>query len=120
MPQLQTEQAKTQKSLVDFDQFSELAKSDPDAFEAKRAEVIEQVIERMPAHKQHRMRCLQWKIDQVRAQAGNPLSACITLSEMMWDSLAGPGGLRETLERLGNGNFEPTPKARVLDFERAP
>jgi hypothetical protein len=120
MPELQTEQANTQKSLVDFKTWSELAQSDPDVFEARRAEIIEQMIQRIPAHKQHRMRCLQWKIDQVRAQASNPLSACITLSEMMWDSLAGPGGLRETLERLGNGNFEPTPKARVLDFERAP
>ena len=117
MPQLQTEQAKTQKSLVDFDQFSELAKSDPNAFEAKRAEVIEQMIGRMPAHKQHRMRCLQWKIDQVRMQAGNPMAACIKLSEMMWDSLVGPGGLREVLERVGDGTFEPPVKASVLAFE---
>ena len=120
MPKQQIKQASTQKPLVDFDNWSELAKSDPEAFEARRAEVIEQIIQGMPAHKQQRMRCLQWKIDQVRAQAGNPLSACITLSEMMWDSLAGPGGLRETLVRLGSGNFEPTPKARILDFERAP
>lgn len=120
MPELQKEQPKTRKPLVDFDSWSKLARSDPEAFEAKRAQVIEQMIQRMPVHKQQRMRCLQWKIDQVRARASNPLSACIKLSDMMWDSLAGPGGLRETLERLGNGNFEPTPKARVLDFERAP
>jgi len=117
MPQFQTEQAKTHDPLVDFDQFTELAKSDPEAFEAKRAEVIEQVIQSMPAHKQHRMRCLQWKIDQVRKQAGNPMAACIKLSEMMWDSLVGPGGLREVLERIGDGNFEPPPKASVLEFQ---
>ena len=58
MPQLQTEQAKTHDSLIDFDQFSKLAKSDPEAFEVKRTEVIEQMIQRMPAHKQQRMRCL--------------------------------------------------------------
>jgi len=120
MPELQTEQANTHSPLVDFDTWSELAQSDPEAFEARRAEVIEQMIQRMPVHKQHRMRCLQWKIDQVRARTSNPLSACIKLSEMMWDSLAGPGGLRETLERFGKGSFEPKPKARVLDFDRAP
>jgi hypothetical protein len=120
MPKQQIKQASTQKPLVDFDSWSELAKSDPEAFEARRAEVIEQIIQGMPAHKQQRMRCLQWRIDQVRAQAGNPLSACIKLSKMMWDSLAGPGGLREALERLGNRNFEPAPKAGVVDFERAP
>jgi hypothetical protein len=120
MPEQQIKQASTQKSLVDFDNWSELAKSDPEAFEARRAEVIEQIIQGIPAHKQQRMRCLQWRIDQVRAQADNPLSACIKLSEMMWDSLAGPGGLCEALERLGNRNFEPAPKAEVVDFERAP
>jgi len=120
MHQVQTEQAKTRDSLIDFDQFSKLAKSDPEAFEAKRAEVIEQVIQRMPAHKQHRMRCLQWKIDQVRRQAGNPMAACIKLSEMMWDSLVGSGGLREVLERVGEGNFEPPPAASVLEFQPKP
>jgi len=120
MPELKTEQANTQKPLVDFDTWSDLAQSDPQAFEARRAEIIEQMIQRMPTHKQHHMRCLQWKIDQVRAHASNPLSACIKLSEMMWESLTGPGGLRESLERLGKGNFEPPPKARVLNFDRAP
>jgi hypothetical protein len=120
MPELQSEQSNTQIPLVDFDTWSELAQSDPEAFEARRAEVIEQMIQRMPAHKQQRMRCLQWKIDQLCAQTSNPLSACIKLSEMMWNSLVGPGGLREALQRLGNGNFEPPPKATVVDFERAP
>ena len=101
MPELQKQQQKNRKPLVDFDSWSKLARSDPEAFEARRAQVIEQMIQRMPAHKQQRMRCLQWKIDQVRARASNPLSACIKLSDMMWESLAGPGGLREVLDGLG-------------------
>ena len=120
MPELQTEKAENRKPLVDFDQWAELAKSDPEAFEAKRAEVIEQMIQRMPAEKQHRMRCLQWKVDQVRSQASNPMAACIKLSEMMWDSLVGPGGLREVLEHVGDGHFEPPPKAEVVEFRPAP
>ncbi len=120
MPELQTEQANTHKSLVNFDQWSELARTDPEAFEQKRAEFIEQTIQRMPAHRQQRMRCLQWKIDRVRHQAANPMAACIKLSEMMWDSLVGPSGLREVLERLGESNFEPLPKAEVLELELPP
>ncbi|HED18949.1 MAG TPA: DUF3135 domain-containing protein [Gammaproteobacteria bacterium] len=116
MQQVQTEQAKTCDPLIDFDQFSKLAKSDPEAFEARRAELIEEVIQRMPVDKQHRMRCLQWRIDQVRKQASNPMAACIKLSEMMWDSLVGPGGLREALERISKGGFEPPPRADVLEF----
>jgi len=120
MPELQTQATETRKPLVDFDQWADLAKADPAAFEAKRAEVIEDMIQRMPVGKQQRLRCLQWKIDQVRDQAANPMAACIKLSEMMWDSLVGPGGLREVLERVGEQNFEPLPKAAVLEFPALP
>jgi hypothetical protein len=116
MQKLNTQQPEPRKPLVDFDQWSELAKSDPAAFEAKRAEVIEDMIMRMPEHKQERMRRLQWKVDQVRNQASNPVSACIKLSEMMWDSLVGPGGLKDALERVADQNFDPLPRAKVLDF----
>jgi hypothetical protein len=119
MQELKTLAAESHKSLVDFDQWAQLAKTDPAAFEVRRSEVIEDMIKRMPPHKQQRMRCLQWKIDQVRGQASNPMAACIKLSEMMWDSLVGPGGLREVLERVGERNFQPLSKASVLDF-RAP
>ena len=117
MPDLQTEQAQTRTPQVDFNNWSELARTDPEAFEARRAEVIEEMIQSMPEHRQQRMRCLQWKIDQVRDRASNPMAACIKLSEMMWDSLVGPGGLREVLERMGQGDFEPPPKASVLEFQ---
>ena len=117
MPDLQTEQAQTRTPQVDFTHWSELARTDPEAFEARRAEVIEEMIQSMPEHRQQRMRCLQWKIDQVRNRAPNPMAACIKLSEMMWDSLVGPGGLREVLERMGQGDFEPPPKASVLEFQ---
>ncbi len=120
MQSITTEKTETTEPLVDFDRFSQLAKSDPEGFEARRTELIEQMIQRMPAHKQQRMRGLQWKIDQVRNQAKNPMAACIKISEMMWDSLVGPGGLREVLEQVRNGNFSPPPKASVLEFEPRP
>ena len=117
MQELQTETRQT-NTLVDFDQWADLAKTDPDAFEARRAEAIEAMIQRMPDEKQQRMRCLQWKIDQVRNQASNPMAACIKISEMMWDSLVGPGGLKDALERVGYGDFTPPPKAPVLELHR--
>ena len=122
MPERPIKQANSEKPLIDFDSWSELAQQDPEAFEARRTEIIEQIIQGMPVHKQHRIRCLQWKIDQVRARASNPLSACIKLNEMMWDSLAGPGGLRDALQHLGNGNVETPAKAEtiVVDLHRTP
>lgn len=116
MPELLHTKTADAKSGIDFDQWAELAQSDPDAFEARRAEVIDKVINSMPTEKQHRMRCLQWKIDQVRGRASNPLSACMKLSEMMWDSLLGPGGLREALERLSVDRQAPLPEAQILRF----
>jgi hypothetical protein len=105
--------------LVDFDHWSFLAKTDPDAFEARRVELIDELIEGLPPQRRHRMRCLQWKIDQVRHRAANPMAACIKINEMMWESLLGTGGLRDIMENLSQGNFDPPPKARVLEL-RAP
>ncbi|MCO6413117.1 MAG: DUF3135 domain-containing protein [Thiogranum sp.] len=116
MPELTAQQVDLRSPFIDFDQWSELARRDPAAFEARRSEVIEEIIAAMPAHKQHRMRCLQWKIDQVRNQCATPMAACIKLSEMMWDSLIGPGGLNDTLQQLRSGDYEPPASARVLEF----
>jgi hypothetical protein len=82
--------------------------------------VIEDLILSMPEHKRQRMRCLQWKVDQVRNQCKTPMAACIKLSEMMWDSLVGPGGLKDALERLGAEPPAPLPKARVVKFPSVP
>jgi len=117
MQKLQSNQPEAHKPLIDFNDWAELAKSDPASFEARRTQAIEEMISRMPEHKQQRMRCLQWKIDQVRDRAGSPMAACIKLSEMMWDSLTGPGGLKEALDRMSDDNAAPLPNADILTFE---
>ena len=117
MQKLQKNQTGTHKPLIEFDDWAELAQSDPAAFEARRKQAIEELIQRMPEHKQQRMRCLQWKIDQVRDRAKTPMAACIKLSELMWDSLTGPGGLKESLDRMSNDNTAPLPNADILTFQ---
>ncbi|HHO68488.1 MAG TPA: DUF3135 domain-containing protein [Gammaproteobacteria bacterium] len=120
MPELHQTCSDSTTPRVDFDQWAELARRDPEAFEARRSELIEAAINRLPADRRQRMRCLQWKIDQVRARSGTPMAACIRISEMMWDSLVGPGGLQEALQRLGDDRPGPLPEARVLEFPAAP
>ncbi len=120
MPELQTQPGKAHRPLIDFDVWAQLAESDPVGFEAKRAQVIEDVIQGMPEHRRQRLRCLQWKIDQVRQQCNTPMAAVIKLSEMMWDSLVGQGGLKDALERLGERSGKPLPAARVMDFRQPP
>ncbi len=82
---------------MDFEQWSQLASQDPARFEAKRREVIEALIAGASQRCQQRLRGLQWHIDQVRDHAPNPMAACISLSNMMWDAFAGEEGLAETL-----------------------
>jgi hypothetical protein len=120
MPEPKQQPGNAHRPLVEFDDWAQLARSDPAAFEAQRARVIEDLILGMPEHKRQRMRCLQWKIDQARAQCKTPMAACVKLSEMMWDSLVGPGGLKDALERLGTDSPAPLPKARVIKFPPVP
>ena len=114
MPELDNDSATHSFPKIDFDEWARLAKSDPVTFEARRREIIEAAIVRSQPERQQRLRCLQWKIDQIRDRSPSPLSACVKISNMMWDSLAGPGGLQEILEQLQL----PTglQKAPVLDL----
>lgn len=82
---------------IDFNKWSALANSDPRNFEKQRSELLNQVIQCAPLVRQHRLRCLQWRIDTVRDRSPTPLAACIRLSGMMWDSLTSECGLLEAL-----------------------
>ncbi len=72
---------------INFDQWRELAQRDPDAFERKRRQTVDALIERMPEPRQQRMRALQWRIEAVCAKSSNPVAAYMELSSMMWDSV---------------------------------
>ena len=100
----------------DFDGWSRLAKRDPQGFEHRRRQILERLIDSAPAAKRPRLRALQWRIDQVRHRAASPLGACVRLTQMMWDSMAGERGLLAALQ--GRPRSHP-PKAPVLAF-RAP
>ena len=83
----------------DFDAWAKLFTDDPQAFEKQRILAIEQLIRQAPAHKQQRLRCLQWKLDQIRQTAPNPLAASVRMNRLLWESLAGPDGLLERLRQ---------------------
>jgi len=87
--------------LLDFDSLSALAADDPEAFELRRREVIDAAIARANPRRQVRLRGLQWRIEQVRRRAGTPLAACISLTDMMWESVLGEEGLLDVLHHGG-------------------
>ncbi|MEE9413345.1 MAG: DUF3135 domain-containing protein [Methylococcales bacterium] len=116
MPETENNPANHSFPKFDFDEWALLAKQNPEAFEIKRRELIENTIARSQPERQQRLRCLQWKIDQIRDRSPTPISACVKLSNMMWDSLTGPGGLKESLEQVGKEHPAPLPRARVLNL----
>lgn len=102
-----------------FDFWARLAQQDPGAFEEARRLMVESLIESAPARVQPRLKGLQWQIDQVRRRAPNPLSACLKLSNMMWNNVLGEDGLSENLQSLSGGRQRPTrPEATVLPLRR--
>lgn len=98
---------------LDFDAWRELATRDPVRFEALRGRAIDAAIRRAPKEHQHRLRCLQWRIDAVRHRSGTPLAATIRISGMMSESLA---RLTRVLQEGGSGGTKHP--ARVIPFKR--
>ncbi len=92
--------AKHNTAKMDFDAWSAMARSDPEAFESMRLAAIEAAIASAPAAKRERLRRLQWRIDQERRRSRTPLAACIRISRMMWRQVLGPGGLNDRLDDL--------------------
>ncbi len=105
----------------DFDYWYRLARENPERFEEVRAQAIEAFIAGAPPALRHRLRGLQWQVDQIRARAGTPLAACLRLSSMMWDKVLGERGLLETVQALSRpvddaDAPEEAPSAAILPF----
>lgn len=71
---------------LDFDRLSALASEDPKAFESYREKLYQQVIDQAPIELQRRLKGIQFRINMARKAAGNPISSCMRISEMMHDS----------------------------------
>lgn len=105
---------------IDFDHWSELAKSDPDSFEQLRNRTLQACINRSSSDHQERLRCLQWRIDQIRSQSGSPLAACVKISGIMWDTFNRLGNLYNQVEQINAGSPLPTPQsAKILPFSKS-
>lgn len=108
----------------EFDDWAELARNDPSAFEARRRAVIDDFIDSAPERNRHQLRCLQWRVDMERKRASNPLAACYQIYRMMWKSFAGERGmlaaLRDADQLCREGASPGLPKANVLSFRDRP
>ncbi len=69
----------------DWETWSNLARSDPAAFEQRRKQAIEALIAAAPEHQRQRLNALQCRIDLERRRSSSPLGACIRMSNLMWE-----------------------------------
>lgn len=86
----------------EFEAMASLAQSDPAAFELKRQQMIDKLIESAPEDLQQRLRSFQWRIDMERQRSANPLQACIRISNMMWDLIHADRGFLWSLQAMSD------------------
>ena len=103
-------------SKMGFEEWSDLASSDPQAFEKLRQDVISEFLGQLPEKQQPRLRRLQWRIDRIRERSDNPMAATLNLYSMMWDSVAGDGGMLAVLENPALAVEKPSRSATILAF----
>jgi len=104
----------------DFNVWAELARKDPQAFELERRLLIERAIMKAPAGKQQRLRCLQWKLDQIRDLASTPMAACLQINQLLWEHIVSERGLLHCLQQLQSGKHpgdNESPTAKILQFQ---
>ena len=110
------------KQSIDFDKWARLAKEDPEAYEAMRKQMIQDVIDSTSPEVRRRMECLQWQIDQVRNTSPNPMASCLKISQMMWDRVVGENGLLDNMEQLNSQDpIKPQksrPSANIIDINK--
>jgi hypothetical protein len=82
---------------IDFEQWARLAQQDPETFEQLRHRLLDAHIARSSSSHRERLRRLQWRIDRLREQANNPMSACVQISNLMWN----------TFDQLGKAYHDP-------------
>ena len=71
----------------DFDEWAELNKKDPEAFEEKRVEWLTNCVIEAPQKYQKRLNGLMFHINTIRRLEKNPMQTCLKISSMMMDSL---------------------------------
>ena len=74
----------TDEHLSIFDELLPL-RDDPEAFEAKKNEILEGAFERMPKELQRRMRLQQWSLDEQLARIKDPTQRYNKMVELFWE-----------------------------------
>ena len=95
------------------DELSELYKTDPELFEVRCRELIENMISSSPPERQERLRRLQWKIDHTLSRYKDPVARMNKMVELFWE---GVGRFQDALKgktpQQNTGNVLNLPASR--------
>jgi hypothetical protein len=106
------------EEAFDFDDWSELARLDPKAFDCRRRAAIAAVLSR--SWENSRLAGLQWRIDMERRRCRTPLKACLKISALMWASFYELEGLlRAYREGTGTRRRKERARGEVVAFRAA-
>lgn len=97
-----------------FDDWKDLAETNPQDFEQKRRDFIDSFISKASSRYRSRLEGLQWRIDMERRRSSTPLSACVRISSMMFDSVYGDAGLLSALN--GDIRKDGNSTAKIVKF----
>lgn len=104
------------EEAFDFDDWSELARQDPEAFDCRRQAAIAAIVGH--SRESSRLAGLQWRIDMERRRCRTPLKACLKISALMWASFYELDGLLHAY-REGSGWRKERARCEVVAFRAA-
>jgi len=106
---------------IDFEVWASLASSEPQSFEKLRRDKISALINNSTKSNQHRLRCLQWRIDKIRDKnKGSPMDSCLAISELMWDTFQQLSNLLQDKAENGSSAPRPAMQASIIPFPTKP
>jgi Protein of unknown function (DUF3135) len=98
-----------------FDEWAELAKSDPAEFEERRQQTLRVAVEQAPARHRRKLEGTLFRIEANRAKAKNPLHHAILASQLMWASFE---EMRASLNQVSGGRPRDPEQAARHSAER--
>jgi hypothetical protein len=96
----------TETELFDFDEWTSLAKLEPEKFEQRRSECINSLIKNS-GRKDLRLQGLQFRIDMERTLARTAMKSCLTTYTLMWDAFF---DLNDALQKM----FHKSPRNGLI------
>lgn len=89
-----------EKNPLEFtpEEWTALYEKDPQLFERKRVEAIENMIAKAPSEKQEGLRVMQWQIDKRLHGSKTPLGRMQIMQTIFYDAVFLPGGLLAQLK----------------------